>query len=391
MAGETKSARERISEELLRWSFTEQALFLLSLKVDFKPVNDEDKTLAWDTRGTRLVLEYNENFVNTVPNDLLRIELAMEFARILLQHPTVRVKSNRQLSLMASNLTLEEFFLPVVEGHTSEMILTSKELEKIGIPKQDTFEEWYERLFEIAVWIDLLKLGDDWISRHHGKNSNAEKWGHNDLLRATVGEFVRGHRNELRGSSLFGSWLVDAIIDVNDRNELQPRDILRRFMKSVETDKYTESRKKYNRRYGFDAPGKIKTLECNCLVGVDTSGSIRDEDLRKFFIEINALCNEAQVDCISWDTQVYENSLEKNKKYSKNAKFKYNDGRGGTTPECLFDYAAEHRYNSVVCFTDGYFDEFEMPKRRMKVCWVIIEGNNNDDFLQKTGTIVRFK
>ncbi|MCL2283203.1 MAG: VWA-like domain-containing protein [Fibromonadales bacterium] len=386
------SAREKISEELIRWSFTEQALFLLSLKIDLKATEDQNKTLAWDTRSSRIILEYNENFVNAIPVSILRTELAIEFARLLLQHPTLRVKSNRQLSLMASNLTLEESFLPKVKAYAeraNQEILTA---EKLGISHQNTFEEWYEKLFEIWVKVQLF-MPEDQISKHHNPkmNSNAENWGPNELVRMTVADFVRSNEAGIRDCSLFGDGVADAIINVNGKNELQPKDILRRFIRSVETDKYTESRKKYNRRYGLDAPGKIKTLECNCLVGVDTSGSISSDELKKFFTEINALCKEAQVDCISWDTKVYENTLEKNKKFSGNSSFKVNAGHGGTAPECFFDYAAEHKYNSVVCITDGVFNEFELPKKRMKICWVVIGNGMCEDFLQKTGTVVRFK
>ena len=387
------SAREKISEELLRWSFTDQVLFLLSLKIDLKATEDPNITLAWDTRGSRIILEYNENFVNAIPANLLRIELAIEFARILLHHPTVRVKTDRKLSLLASNCTLEENFLPNLKVYAKGEFPTAKTL---GIPKQETFEEWYEKLFEIYLFVsEILKKRSpsDEVSKHHNPelNNNADKWGPNELIRGMIGEFVRNNETGIRSCTLFGGGVADAIISVNGKNELQPKDILRRFIKSIETNKYTESRKKYNRRYGFDAPGKIKTLECNCLVGVDTSGSISQKDLEKFFIEINALCSEAQVDCISWDTQVYENTLEKNKKYSHNATFKFNDAHGGTIPECFFNYAAEHKYNSVVCITDGVFGEFEMPKKRMKVCWVVIGNEICGDFLKKTGTVVRFK
>jgi predicted metal-dependent peptidase len=178
---------------------------------------------------------------------------------------------------------------------------------------------------------------------------------------------------------------------VNGKAELQPKEILRRFIKSVETNKYTESRKKYNRRYGLDAPGKIKTLESNCIIGVDTSGSISKSDLQKFFTEINALCKEAQIDCISWDTQVYENTLEKNKKFSRNAKFKFNNAGGGTTPKVFFDYAAKNKYHSAICITDGCFGDFEMPKKRMKVCWIVIGKYNCEKTLQKIGTVIKFK
>jgi predicted metal-dependent peptidase len=107
-----------------------------------------------------------------------------------------------------------------------------------------------------------------------------------------------------------------------------------------------------NRR-DLPLPGTRK-LSKKVVVTVDTSGSIADEDLQKFFGQIEKIVKDfSSMTLIQWDTKVH--SAEPYKKGGwKKIKI---HGRGGTAIQDLYDKLHEMKKVSVVInFTDTYFD-----------------------------------
>lgn len=151
------------------------------------------------------------------------------------------------------------------------------------------------------------------------------------------------------------------------------RQELRRFVGESIVINREPSRKKYNRRYGFDQPGAKVVRGAEVLVVIDTSGSIGDDLLGKFLAEINGISQYASVKYMDCDADIH--SYEK---WSKHKKYSMKGG-GGTSfvppflaiSEKKWNGAKVTRPNCVIYLTDGYGDFPSPMLAKMPTTWVI--------------------
>jgi len=130
---------------------------------------------------------------------------------------------------------------------------------------------------------------------------------------------------------------------------------------------------KRNRR-NLPLPG-IKKLSNKVLVSVDTSGSIDDDDLQKFFGQIEKIVKDfTNLIVIEWDTKV-----QRHYTYNKGDWKKIEvQGRGGTDCQDLYDYVYNNlrKYAVIlVNFTDGYFD-LGINHYNIPTVWAVVNNNN---------------
>lgn len=149
---------------------------------------------------------------------------------------------------------------------------------------------------------------------------------------------------------------------------------VRRFTgKSIKV--YTKkSRRKFSKRYE-DNPGlKIKQKK-HILVGIDTSGSVKKDELEEFLCEIHHLNKTGNdVTIVQCDTAISHVG-----KYKPGEDYAIH-GRGGTDFQPVIDYYNEH-FNEISCliyFTDG---ECNAPTNaKGNILWVLSsESDMNED------------
>ena len=123
---------------------------------------------------------------------------------------------------------------------------------------------------------------------------------------------------------------------------------LRRFVGNSSISYTKKLRRKYNKRYTANPGLKIKFKNHIC-VGVDTSGSVSNSELKEF---INELCHMHktghQITVVQCDTSI--NSVEVfNPKKDWEIK-----GRGGTDFQPVIDHYNEKKeYTALIYLTDG--------------------------------------
>jgi predicted metal-dependent peptidase len=136
---------------------------------------------------------------------------------------------------------------------------------------------------------------------------------------------------------------------------------------------YENTWSKRNRR-SLPLPG-IRKLSKKIVVTVDTSGSIGQDDLMKFFGQIEKIIKDYSVmTLIQWDTEV-----QKVEQYKKGAwKSIEIRGRGGTDPQALYNLLHEDfKYLSVVVnFTDTWFS-WDFDHYGIPTIWAVV---NNPSF-----------
>ena len=123
---------------------------------------------------------------------------------------------------------------------------------------------------------------------------------------------------------------------------------LKRFIGNSSVVFTKKLRRKYNKRYSGNPGLKIK-FKNNVLVGVDTSGSVSNSELKEFMNELTHMHKTGhKITVAQCDTRI--NSIEEfNPRKDWNIK-----GRGGTDFQPVIDhYNKDGRYTALIYLTDG--------------------------------------
>jgi predicted metal-dependent peptidase len=160
------------------------------------------------------------------------------------------------------------------------------------------------------------------------------------------------------------------------------REILRDFVTTTCAGKDYSTWRKPNRRFvGMDMlmPSSISESVGEIVVGIDTSGSIGNEELNSFLAEIVGICDQvkpSKVRLMYWDTQVCSEEVYLDAEYANLVQSTKPKGGGGTDPECVPAYMNEHgiKPEAVVMLTDGFvgsWGQWSVP-----VLWCILNNRS---------------
>lgn len=169
---------------------------------------------------------------------------------------------------------------------------------------------------------------------------------------------------------------IDGIIKLDEviPPKFNWKNYIKRFT-GISTKIFTRKlRRKENKRYS-DNPGLKIKMRQNMLVGIDTSGSVCDNELKEFMNEIHHLYKAGvDITIVQCDTKI-----QSIKKYD--GKFELEvSGRGGTYFEPVLEYFEQNRqFTSLIYFTDG--EAYTDMKPRKPVLWVLSERSEFNDSL----------
>ncbi len=176
--------------------------------------------------------------------------------------------------------------------------------------------------------------------------------------------------------------ILEALLNIPEP-KFDWKSYIRRFTgKSVKV--YTKkSRRKLSKRYE-DNPGlKIKQKK-HILVGIDTSGSVRKDELEEFLCEIHHLHKTgSDVTIVQCDTAIAHIGS-----YKPGEDYKIH-GRGGTSFQPVIDYYNEHM-NNISCLI--YFTDGEAPapiNAKGNILWVLSSESNDNDELP--GAVIKLE
>lgn len=109
---------------------------------------------------------------------------------------------------------------------------------------------------------------------------------------------------------------------------------------------------------------------------LDTSGSISDEDQKRFTSEVKfvqEVLNPEKLYVVQFDTIIQDEHI-----YNENTRFNNINikGRGGTDYECVRQYILKHKPTVSIIFTDLYADEMESVGKN-KLIWIVKDNDDN--------------
>lgn len=414
-------AKKRMDKIIVNW-FVQEPMLLGTWTLVEKIADKNTETIAIDSRNQPPCIRYNPNFINSLNDEVLEHVLANQCFKILLRHPTTRLKTPKEVSSLSSDITVNQMAmknLPNVDGIFDVIPMPDKfNLEK---------NQWYEKYFRDLM--DKLDESNEQVNKMFGDKQSSsgqqsgsgdesgdgessdgsgdgepseggdpnvdedgfpkagtqkdslkkmmdprgdtnKNWGENSVLDADVQNMV----NERKGSSkMWGKYTQDFMNDIVAANnpKISWKEIVRRFNTSVVTTSTVSTRKKANRRFDLDAPGRRRVYTTKIIFAVDVSGSMSDEDLAEGFSVINSVCRHAEIEYVLFDTEI--KLVEKKMKKAKdNFKIK---GRGGTDFEMMCRYADANKADGLIIYTDGYAPAPNPPKS-CKVLWLLTGKNN---------------
>lgn len=147
--------------------------------------------------------------------------------------------------------------------------------------------------------------------------------------------------------------------------------VLKLFVASNSETDIDYTMRKRSKRYGI-RPGLKKYETLKLAIGIDTSGSISDEQLCLFMNELSWIEKEgAELHVFECDTRIV-----------RDYPFKEFDGkvagRGGTDLEPVLERVSKEKFDALVFFTDFYTSKIEKDYR-VPTLWVLSDNHMEKD------------
>lgn len=408
----------RIKKVVESWLWNENLLY----DVFSSHILTANRIMGCSFRTGQGRIEYNAKFTRRHDDKQLAELLKIEVMRIILKHPYTRRQEGIRddASVCASDVTIVQN-CRIGDVGSNEIMTT----ETFNIPKGYCYEEYCKILTQLfstlppSESVEMSKINGPSVDNEHPSDQNdsdnnsqynknettnsnenaqnqqcsgtqspenqlqemsenakerAELWEEDPVVEEILQEKIEKNYREKSCGSVPGNIIAQFL--ANEKPKLHYKRILSQFRATLIADKKVLTRMRPSRRYGFSQMGSRYDYTTNILVAVDTSGSISDRDLKKFYSAINMFFKNGvkKLDVIQFDHKI-QGEVQSLKKATPNIKIK---GRGGTSFQPAYDYCAKHKeYNGLIFFTDGYAFEPKVPDTfKAKVVWVM--DNEND-------------
>jgi len=409
---EIRQAEEKL-EKIMVMFFYEDPILLQAFCLLKKVPDPEQDTLGINLEHRHPRLTYNPNFVNITHPEVLETIMISEGLRILLRHVSSRLKEPRSIAHMSSDMSIcslmNSDITKLLDGvAVSEFLMAPS---TFGFEEQKAHEEYFRMLIEQMdkvtqhiqeMWPENedgegqgqgMSMGDgdgeseggegegDGGKRfkeydnqkdalHDYKNpmgTGAQGWGddsdeHFDVALSTV---IGDNKNSAKNWGKFTGGMKTNIIAAFTP-KVNPKDVLKRFYKSVTAASTENTRMKVNRRFDIMQPGRRRTYKTKVVFAIDVSGSMGDDDIAEGLSVVNACLKHAEILFVTFDTQITE-VVGTLKKAKKTFKVK---GRGGTDFNEVIEFAQKENCDGLIIFTDGEASPPPKPKK-LKVCWLM--------------------
>ena len=386
---------ERIKKLSQDWFLTEPLLFAVLCTHAIK----RNDNMGCDMRCGKGVIEYNPEHLEHFDDNQLALRLKAEVVRIILKHPYQRQPYNprRDVMRLSSDLTLCDN----LEG----MDTIGLEPPTIfDIPRDQAFEQYYSLMAGQVMQLEMdadgegLPInmpgsgqgdGDNLTDDLLAADAGASLWEEDELMSEKVNHEIETAQRCNQWGSLGGD--LRALIESTLVSKQNFRAILSQFRASILSTKRHLTRMRPNRRYGFDAMGSQYAYSTRLLVAVDVSGSVPDEDIKKFLAVINRFFKQGieSIEVIEFDSEITTEKPILLKQASNSIRV---IGRGGTNFQPAIDFYYEHEeYDGLVFLTDGYAPVPKLPdnKRHKPLAWILTTNGGNEDNLKPLGPVVR--
>ena len=349
-------AIELISKTVKTLLFKEPfyGLFCIGLN---KKISNSIPTAGVGPNGIGIELVVNPDFYKSLSEEHRMGLLKHELLHVSFGHIATRDRyPDKKLANIAMDIEINQYIDP---NHLPPGGLTLNTFPELDLPERAGTKYYYDELQNAAdqgTCQSLQQLLDDM----DGESQYCHKTWENfddipDAERKMIEKQIEHQLKETADSTekRCGS-IPGELKDLIKRlRHVEPakfdwRGYLRRFVGNSSKVYTKKLRRKYNKRYVSNPGLKIKFKNHIC-VGIDTSGSVNNDELKEF---VNELCHMHKtghkITVVQCDTGI--RSVED---FNPNKDFEVH-GRGGTSFQPVIDHYNENgRYTALIYLTDG--------------------------------------
>lgn len=264
------------------------------------------------------------------------------------------------------------------ENMTEKEITTFEKLSNLisDLPRNKTSEYYFEKLINDDDIKEMLsdQSGNLQISfdDHEGWDNISEE--QKELIKGKIKEIVKEAAQEANSRN-WGSITSETRQEIMKMlsNEIKWESLLKRFCGFTKRDERISSIRKLNRKYPGIHSGYKKIYKPMIAVYIDESGSVSDQELAKFYAELDNLSNRTDFYVYKFDHQVDEKSSFLWKK--KTRPVMRRSLVGGTSFDAVTKHAIKNKkkFDGYIVLTDGGAPKPRISKG-LKRCWVLATG-----------------
>lgn len=362
--------------------------------------SDTIPTAGVSTHESEITLWWNREFLAGLPKLHVRGLLKHECLHLVFGHTTERRREPHIIwnygTDLAINSTIPRNELPeggLIPGVALKISkeqsdqMSEKELETFNklsaliesFPINKTSEYYFEKLMsdedvkEFLEGMDqsgaVVSLGFD---DHEGWDDIPED--QKEMMSAKIKEIVKEAAQEANNRN-WGTVSTEMRQEIMKMlsNEIQWESLLKRFCGFTKRDERRSSIRRLNRKYPGIHSGFKKIYKPMIAVYIDESGSVSNQELMKFYAELDNLSNRTDFYVYKFDHKVDEASSFLWKKNSRPDMQR--TLTGGTSFEAVTKHAVKNKkkFDGYIVLTDGGAPKPSIS-RGLKRCWVLATG-----------------
>lgn len=373
----SKSVKDMILEEPF------YGLFLVGIHKEW---NESLPTAGVSKNKIGVKLSINSDFWDKLSKEHRMGLLKHELLHVSFGHMTMRdMYSNHRLFNIAADIEINQY---IRTEQLPDGALLPSTFPELKLPLKAGTIEYYKLLQQaqqdgssptLDNLIKQIEEGDspydhqtwsDFDDLEEAEKKLIEKQVQHQL-KETAQEVERKSRGNIPGEL---AEMLDRLLNP-EPEKFNWRAYLRRFVGNSNVTYTKKLRRKFNKRYSENPGLKIKTRN-HVLVGIDTSGSVSNDELIEFMSEIYHISKTGnEVTIIQCDTKIA--SIEK---YNSKKDFQVK-GRGGTSFQPVIDHFNENtkKYTNLIYLTDG---EAPAPNNSpKKLLWVLSSKSHETNHL----------
>jgi predicted metal-dependent peptidase len=365
-----------------------KAPFFGNLATRMKLINADEwcGTAATDGRN----FYYNSEFVNKMPLKQVEFLVGHEVLHAVYDHMGRRGDRDPKISNIAADFCVNSDLIDQRIGEKITVVGMLYDPKYKGM----SMEEVYDDLMKNANKIDINKLAQQMLDEHldgDGDEDGEGNDGQDGKGRPKLSEAERKQiKDEIKEAMIAAAQAAGAgnlpggvkrmIKDLTEP-QISWKELLEQQIQSTIKSDYTFARPG-RKSWHMDAilPGMKPGETIDVVIGIDTSGSITDNDLKIFLSEIKGIMesyDEYKIHVFGWDTAVHNTGIFTSENLEDIAGFTPGGG-GGTDPHCVWEHMITEGIEpkKLIMFTDYCFFGWR-PEQVDTYCdtvW-IIKGN----------------
>ena len=270
----------------------------------------------------------------------------------------------------------------VAADHVINLMLIERgfSMPKGGLADRQYLNMYVEQVYDLLPEQDPAKVDMD-IQPGTGDPEELKQAVQDILVRASIQSKMQGDAiGTIPGEiQIFLDKLLDPKLPWNR--------ILQKYLHSMAKSDFTF--RKPNRRFfpKHHLPSLHSESLMNIAVAVDTSGSVSDEEFKRFISEVHCILRmmkPEKITLVQFDTDIKSVHTVRSVQELSQVTFA---GRGGTRIQPVLDWAEKEKPQLLLVFSDGYFNFQHTSPIKTPVTWLIHE---NPKFEAPFGKVISY-